>query len=61
VVGGGSVVTPGKVLESGGLYVGSPAKRVRDLKPDELEFLRYSAKHYVKLKDQHLRASHVIM
>jgi Carbonic anhydrases/acetyltransferases, isoleucine patch superfamily len=61
IVGAGSVVTPGKVLTKGGLYVGSPAKRVRDLRPEELEFLRYSAKHYVKLKDLHLRASHQIM
>jgi carbonic anhydrase/acetyltransferase-like protein (isoleucine patch superfamily) len=57
IIGGGSVVTPGKVLSSGGLYVGSPAKRVRDLRPDELDFLRYSAAHYVKLKDQHLTSS----
>ncbi|HEY0962419.1 MAG TPA: gamma carbonic anhydrase family protein [Pseudomonadales bacterium] len=60
IIGGGSVVTPGKVLASGGLYVGSPAKRVRDLRPDELEFLRYSAGHYVKLKDEHLRDSHTL-
>ncbi|MES2624003.1 MAG: gamma carbonic anhydrase family protein [Pseudomonadota bacterium] len=53
IVGGGSVVTPGKLLASGGLYVGSPAKRVRDLRPEELEFLRYSANHYVKLKNLH--------
>jgi carbonic anhydrase/acetyltransferase-like protein (isoleucine patch superfamily) len=61
VIGGGSVVTPGKVLKKGGLYVGSPAKRVRDLRPEELEFLRYSAAHYVKLKNQHLRSSHAVM
>jgi carbonic anhydrase/acetyltransferase-like protein (isoleucine patch superfamily) len=60
VVGGGSVVSPGKVLESGGLYVGAPAKRVRDLKPEELAFLKYSAGHYVKLKDQHMADSKVL-
>jgi carbonic anhydrase/acetyltransferase-like protein (isoleucine patch superfamily) len=60
IIGGGSVVTPGKVLASGGLYVGSPAKRVRDLRPEELEFLRYSAAHYVKLKDEHLRDSQTL-
>ncbi len=60
IVGGGSVVSPGKVLESGGLYVGSPAKRVRDLKPQELEFLKYSAAHYVKLKNRHMTESRVI-
>ena len=50
-------VSPGKVLSSGGLYVGTPAKRVRDLRPEELDFLRYSAAHYVKLKDRHLSSS----
>lgn len=57
IVGAGSVVSPGKVLSSGGLYVGAPAKRVRDLRPEELEFLRYSARHYVTLKDKHLNDS----
>lgn len=57
IIGGGSVVTPGKVLASGALYVGSPAKRVRDLRQEELDFLKYSATHYVKLKDLHLSSS----
>ena len=57
IIGGGIVFTPGKVLGSGGLYVGAPAKRVRDLRPEELEFLRYSAAHYVQLKDLHLSSS----
>ncbi len=54
ILGAGSLVSPGKRLESGGLYVGSPARRVRDLKPQELAFLKYSAEHYVKLKDSYL-------
>lgn len=54
ILGAGSLVSPGKRLESGGLYVGSPARRVRDLKPQELAFLKYSAAHYVKLKDSYL-------
>ena len=57
IVGAGSVVSPGKTLESGGLYVGSPARRVRDLKQEELDFLVYSANHYVKLKNLHKDAS----
>jgi carbonic anhydrase/acetyltransferase-like protein (isoleucine patch superfamily) len=55
MVGAGSVVPPGKRLERGGLYVGSPARRVRELKQSELEFLSYSAAHYVKVKDEYLR------
>ena len=54
MIGAGSVVAPGKKLESGGLYVGSPARRVRDLKQAEIDFFTYSAAHYVKLKDEYL-------
>lgn len=55
MIGAGAIVTPGKKLESGGLYVGSPARRVRDLKQSEIEFLSYSAAHYVKVKDNYLQ------
>jgi carbonic anhydrase/acetyltransferase-like protein (isoleucine patch superfamily) len=60
IVGAGSLVSPGKVLQSGGLYVGSPAKRVRDLKEEELQFLKYSAAHYVKLKNLHMSDSRTL-
>lgn len=49
MVGAGSLVPPQKVLESGFLYVGSPVKRVRGLTEQELEYLAYSARHYVQL------------
>lgn len=57
MIGAGSVVTPGKRLVSKGLYVGSPARRARDLTEREIEFLSYSAAHYVKIKDEYLRAA----
>lgn len=50
----GSLVSPGKRLESGWLYRGRPAEAVRELSERELEMLRYSAAHYVRLKDQYL-------
>jgi carbonic anhydrase/acetyltransferase-like protein (isoleucine patch superfamily) len=50
----GSLVPPGKRLAAGGLYRGRPAVRVRDLKARDLEMLRYSAAHYVRLKDRYL-------
>jgi carbonic anhydrase/acetyltransferase-like protein (isoleucine patch superfamily) len=56
MIGAGSVVSPGKRLESRGLYVGSPARRVRELKQSEIDFFTYSAAHYVKLKDEYLEA-----
>ena len=53
IVGAGSVVPPRKVLKSGYLYLGSPCKRVRKLNDDELAYLRYSAEHYVRLKNRY--------
>ena len=53
MLGAGALVPPGKELPGGYLYVGSPAKAVRELTDDEREFLRYSAAHYVKVKNRH--------
>ena len=53
MVGAGSLVPPGKVLEGGYLWLGSPVKRVRELSEKEQDFFKYSAMHYVKLKDRH--------
>jgi carbonic anhydrase/acetyltransferase-like protein (isoleucine patch superfamily) len=55
MIGAGSLVPPGRKLESGALYVGSPVKRVRELTQSEIEFLTYSAAHYVKVKDEYLK------
>ena len=53
VLAAGGLVSPGKVLRSGHLYVGSPAKEVRKLRQEEIEHIVYSAQHYVKLTRQH--------
>ena len=53
MVGAGSLVPPGKILESGYLWLGSPVKRVRELSEKEKSFFKYSAQHYVKLKNRH--------
>ena len=57
IVGAGALVPPGKRLESGYLYVGSPAKPSRTLRDDELEYLSYSKDGYVRLKNQHQRGA----
>ncbi|WP_047393885.1 gamma carbonic anhydrase family protein [Chitinibacter sp. ZOR0017] len=49
MIGAGSLVPPGKVLKSGYLYMGRPAKEVRALTEEELAHFNYSAAHYVKL------------
>jgi len=57
MVGAGSLVPPGRRLESGFLYVGRPVEKLRPLTAAELSFLRYSAEHYVRVKNNYL-ASH---
>lgn len=54
IIGAGSLVPPGKRLESGYLYVGSPAKPVRSLTQEEIDGLLYSATNYVKWKNEYL-------
>ena len=49
MIGAGSLVPPGKRLESGYLYMGSPVKQVRALTEKERNFLPYSAQNYVKV------------
>ncbi|MCH8621573.1 gamma carbonic anhydrase family protein [Undibacterium sp. TS12] len=53
MVGAGSLVPPGKVLESGHLYLGRPAVKVRALSAEEISHLRYSAEHYVRIKNNY--------
>ncbi|WP_111642167.1 gamma carbonic anhydrase family protein [Marinimicrobium alkaliphilum] len=55
VIGAGTLVPPGKRLESGYLYVGSPCKQARPLKDSERAFFRYSANNYVTLKNRYLQ------
>ena len=54
MIGAGSLVSPGKRLESGFLYLGSPAKKVRPLTSGEIEGLLYSANNYVSWKNDYL-------
>jgi carbonic anhydrase/acetyltransferase-like protein (isoleucine patch superfamily) len=55
LLGAGSLVTEGKELEGGYLWLGRPAKKARALTEKELAWFEYSAKHYVKLKDDYLK------
>ncbi|WP_367154508.1 gamma carbonic anhydrase family protein [Methylomonas sp. HYX-M1] len=54
MLGAGALVSPGKTLESGYLYVGAPARPVRELGEKEKAFLEYSYQHYIELKNQYL-------
>ncbi len=52
IVAAGSLVPPHKVLESGYLWLGSPIKKARELTLKEKNYLKYSAEHYVRLKER---------
>ncbi len=49
MIGAGSLLPPGKHVKSGELWLGNPAKKVRDLSDKQKQRLEYSANHYVKL------------
>ncbi|MCU0941791.1 MAG: gamma carbonic anhydrase family protein [Hydrogenophaga sp.] len=46
LVAAGSLVTEGKVFPDGSMIMGSPARVVRPLTPEQIEGLRRSAQHY---------------
>ncbi|KQP22596.1 gamma carbonic anhydrase family protein [Pseudorhodoferax sp. Leaf267] len=47
LVGAGALVTEGKEFPDGSMIIGSPAKAVRQLSPEQIEGLRRSAQHYI--------------
>lgn len=48
-VAAGSLVTPGKTVKSGQLWMGSPAKYVRDLTQQDHKMIAWSWRNYVQL------------
>lgn len=55
IVGANSLITSGKTIPSGMLVMGSPAKVVRELTPDEIEGISHSVGEYVKLSKEYKR------
>lgn len=47
IIAAGTLVPPGKELESGWLYMGSPAKKTRKLSDEETASIKQSADNYV--------------
>jgi carbonic anhydrase/acetyltransferase-like protein (isoleucine patch superfamily) len=56
-IAAGAIVSPGKTLKGGWLYRGTPALPVRELSEAERDNLRYSAAHYVRLKNKYLASA----
>lgn len=49
----GALLTPGKRVPKGQLWAGRPAKYMRDLTQEELDYIKWSAPHYVELGREH--------
>jgi carbonic anhydrase/acetyltransferase-like protein (isoleucine patch superfamily) len=47
LVGAGALVTEGKEFPDGSMILGSPAKAVRQLTPEQQQGLMHSAQHYI--------------
>jgi carbonic anhydrase/acetyltransferase-like protein (isoleucine patch superfamily) len=50
----GALLTAGKRVPTGELWAGRPARKVRELRPDEIEHIRYSAERYAALAREYL-------
>jgi carbonic anhydrase/acetyltransferase-like protein (isoleucine patch superfamily) len=49
----GAVLTPGKVIKSGQIWAGNPAKYFRDLTPVEKDYINTSATNYIELMNEY--------
>ena len=54
MLGAGSLLTQGKIIKSGELWAGKPAKFLRKLTSNEKKFFIKSAKRYYKLSQEYL-------
>lgn len=48
MVAAGALVSPGKRVPRGELWAGNPAKKLRDLRPEEMEFFIRQCAHYAE-------------
>lgn len=55
MVGAGAVVTGKTHAPEGSLLLGNPAKIIRQLTPEQIEYIHADAKHYLELADKYLK------
>lgn len=53
-VAAGALLTPGKVVRSGEVWAGSPAKKLRDINEKDLQFIKINAERYMRLAKKYL-------
>jgi carbonic anhydrase/acetyltransferase-like protein (isoleucine patch superfamily) len=52
-VAAGALVPPGKIVKAGELWAGTPARCMRLLTQDEMDFIPISAKNYIQLSREY--------
>jgi carbonic anhydrase/acetyltransferase-like protein (isoleucine patch superfamily) len=57
MLGAGSLLSPGKIVKSRQLWLGRPARYLRDLTAEEIDSNRQAAVHYAKLAQEYRSAS----
>ncbi len=55
MIAAGAMVPRHTTVPAGELWAGSPAKKMRVLKPEEAKFLPESARHYSELAQEHTK------
>ena len=55
MVAAGSLVSPRKIVKSGQLWAGVPAKLLRELKQEEIDYIKISEMNYMKLAEEHIK------
>ena len=55
IIGAGAVVTGKTHAPAGSLLLGSPAKVVKELTPEQIAQLRHDAEHYIELAEKYLK------
>lgn len=53
IIGANSLITSGKCIPAGSLVMGSPAKVVRELRPEEIEGIKQSVAGYARLAKEY--------
>jgi carbonic anhydrase/acetyltransferase-like protein (isoleucine patch superfamily) len=53
-VAAGALVPPGKRIPKGQIWAGNPARYLRDMKPQEVDFIPVSSNNYVELARDYL-------
>jgi len=53
MVAAGALVAPRKRVKTGELWAGTPARYSRDLKPKEIEYMRWVPGHYQRLAEEY--------